>query len=272
MQVWLSASRHSPNSCMLSTRTTTPADLPKGCTCRISSPRRLEAERTLDYGNRKICSQAAALHAPGSRAQTGAENAPHAANKGCSQEREKVMTEDFTTALGRRYLESIGQPAYGSPSDPVEEAGKALEQAQARLQLAESRKSTIPYDHRQPQRLREWKAAVSDVEAAKVAVKTAEKAWNVARNDAASARIQAGFRAKEKERTEQQEREQKQHADLEEAAFRERAWSAYVAEGGTRDQFDKAFEGMWRAELRRRTEARMGAQERELRASGRYSF
>ncbi len=99
-----------------------------------------------------------------------------------------------------------------------------------------------------------------------------EKAWNVARNDAASARIQAGFRAKEKERTEQQEREQKQHADLEEAAFRERAWSAYVAEGGTRDQFDKAFEGMWRAELRRRTEARMGAQERELRASGRYQL
>jgi len=225
-----------------------------------------------DYGNRKICSQAAARHAHASRAQTGAENAPHAANKGCSQEREKVMTEDFTTALGRRYLESIGQPAYGSPSDPVEEAGKALEQAQARLQLAESRKSTIPYDHRQPQRLREWKAAVSDVEAAKVAVKTAEKAWNVARNDAASARIQAGFRAKEKERTEQQEREQKQHADLEEAAFRERAWSAYVAEGGTRDQFDKAFEGMWRAELRRRTEARMGAQERELRASGRYQL
>ncbi len=182
------------------------------------------------------------------------------------------MTEDFTTALGRRYLESIGQPAYGSPSDPVEEASKALQQAQARLTLAESRKATVPYDHRHPSRLREWRAAVSDVEAAKVAVKTAEKAWSVARNDAASARIQAGFRAKEKERTEQQEREQKLHADLEEAGFRERAWSAFTAEGGTKEGFEKAFEGMWRAELKRRTEARMGAQERELRASGRYQL
>jgi len=233
---------------------------------------RWPAERH-DYGNQsEIHPAAAALYAHGSRAQTGAENAPHAANKGCSQEREKVMTEDFTTALGRRYLESIGQPAYGSPSDPVEEAGKALLAAQARLQLAESRKSTIPYDHRQPQRLAEWRAAVSEVEAAKVGVATAEKAFNVARNDAASARIQAGFRAKEKERTERQERAQKLHADLEEAGFRERAWSAFVAEGGTRDQFEKAFEGMWRAELRRRTEARMGAQERELRASGRYQL
>ncbi len=182
------------------------------------------------------------------------------------------MTEDFTTALGRRYLESIGERAYGSPSDPVEEAGRALSQAQAKLQLAESRKATIPYDHRHPSRLREWRAAVSEVEAAKVAVKTAEKAFHVARNDAASARIQAGFRAKEKERTEQQEREQKLHADLEEAGFRERAWSAFVAEGGTRDQFDKAFEGLWRSELRRRTEARMGQQERELRQSGRYQL
>ena len=182
------------------------------------------------------------------------------------------MTEDFTTALGRRYLESIGERAYGSPSDPVEEAGKVLQQAQAKLQLAESRKATIPYDHRHPQRLREWKAAVADVEAAKVGVATAEKAFNVARNDAASARIQAGFRAQEKERTERQEREQKLHADLEEAGFREKAWSAFVAEGGTKEGFEKAFEGMWRAELRRRTEARMGAQERELRASGRYQL
>ena len=182
------------------------------------------------------------------------------------------MTEDFTTALGRRYLESIGQPAYGSPSDPVEEAGRALSQAQAHLQLAESRKATLPYDHRHPQRLAEWRAAVSDVEAAKVAVKTAEKAFHVARNDAASARIQAGFRAKEKERTERQEREQAQHAMLEEAAFQERCWSAFTAEGGTREQFDAAFPGMWRAELKRRSEARMGQQEKELRASGRYQL
>src|SRR6266700_1056891 len=99
---------------MLSMNTTTQVDLPKGSTSRISSPRRLEAERTLDYGNQsKIHPQAATSHTHGSRAQTGAENAPHAANKGCSQEREKVMTEDFTTALGRRYLESIGERAYG---------------------------------------------------------------------------------------------------------------------------------------------------------------
>ncbi len=183
------------------------------------------------------------------------------------------MTESFIDGLGRRYLESIGQSATPAPpSDPVEEAGKALLEAQARLQLAESRKSTIPYDHRHPQRLREWRAAVSEVEAAKVAVKTAERSFHVARNDAASARIQAGFRAKEKERTERLEAEQKRHADLEEAGFRERAWSAFVAEGGTADQFESAFPGLWRGELARRTKEHMGAQERELRASGRYSF
>ncbi|SRR6266702_2172311 len=183
------------------------------------------------------------------------------------------MTESFIDGLGRRYLESIGQSAsLPAQADPVEEAGRALQQAQARLQLAESRRATIPYDHRQPQRLREWRAAVSEVEAAKVGVATAERAFNVARNDAASARIQAGFRAKEKERTEQQEREQKQHAMLEEAAYQERAWSAYVAEGGSRAEFDKAFPGLWHAELKRRTLERMGAQERELRASGRYQL
>ena len=183
------------------------------------------------------------------------------------------MTESFIDGLGRRYLESIGQSAsLPAQADPVEEAGRALQQAQARLQLAESRRATIPYDHRQPQRLREWRAAVSDVEAAKVAVVTAEKAFRVAKNDAAGARIQAGFRAKEKERTERQEREQKLHADLEEAGFREKAWSAYVAEGGTREGFESAFPGLWRGELARRTKERMGAQEKEFRASGRYSF
>lgn len=161
-------------------------------------------------------------------------------------------------------------------ADPgVQAAGAALEQAQARLQMAEDRKGNVPYPNtpsRSSQRLREWQNAVSSVAAAKVEVATAQKAFWAAQNDAAAARHSAGQHKEEKERATRLEAEQARHAMLEESAAMEKAWSAYVAVGGTREMFDAYWPGHWKRIVAARAEERVGAQERELRASGRYQL
>jgi hypothetical protein len=157
----------------------------------------------------------------------------------------------------------------------VQAARAALEQAQAKLQLAQAHRNTVPYvayNRRNDQRHRDWQNAVAAVQEAKGAVATAEKALGVARNDAASARIQGRFRQEEKERAERQEREQAQFAMLEEAEAKEKAWAAYVAVGGTADMFESYWPGHWKRIVAARAEERLGAQERELRASGRYQL
>jgi len=161
-------------------------------------------------------------------------------------------------------------------ADPGVQAARAdLERAQALLQLAKDRKAAIPYPtgpKPTPQRLREWQAAVSAQAAAEGEVEVAQKTFWAAQNDAAAARRSAGQHQEEKERADRLEAEAARHSMLEEANFREQAWAAAIASGSTREQFDKMFETMWRAELRRRTEARMGAQTRELRQSGKYQL
>jgi membrane-bound lytic murein transglycosylase len=183
----------------------------------------------------------------------------------------------YTAANLEKRLAAAGAElgAYLAADPGVQAAGTALEQAQARLQIALDRKAAVPYPgftQRAPQRLREWQAAVSDVEQSKAEVAVAEKAWRVAQNDAAAARHSAQRQTQEQERAKLQEREAAQHAMLEEAAFKEQAWAAAIASGSTREQFDKMFEGLWRAELRRRTEARMGQERAAMIASGRYQF
>jgi hypothetical protein len=161
-------------------------------------------------------------------------------------------------------------------SDPgVQAAGTALEQAMAKLQMAEDRKANVPYPgftQRAPQRLRDWQGAVSDVEAAKAEVVIAEKAWRVAQNDAAAARHSAQRQNQEKERASRLEAEQARHAMLEEAEEREKAWAAYVAVGGTREMFDSWFPVHYKRVIAARAQERMGAQTRELRASGKYQL
>ncbi len=157
----------------------------------------------------------------------------------------------------------------------VQSARATLEQAQAKLELAQQHRNTIPwapYNRRNDQQYRTWQNAVAGVTAGKEAVRTAEKAVRMALNDAAASRTSARFRAQEQERTARQEAEVARHSMLEEAAFHEAAFSAHIASGGTKESFDSAFPGLWRAELARRTKERMGQQEKELRASGRYQL
>jgi len=157
----------------------------------------------------------------------------------------------------------------------VQSARAALSQAQAKLELAQQHRNTIPwapYNRRNDQQYRTWQNAVAGVTAGKEAVRTAEKAVRMALNDAAASRTSARFRAQEQERTARQEAEVARHSMLEEAAFHEAAFSAHIASGGTKESFDSAFPGLWRAELARRTKERMGQQEKELRASGRYQL
>ncbi len=157
----------------------------------------------------------------------------------------------------------------------VQAARATLEQAQAKLELAQQHRNTIPwapYNRRNDQQYRTWQNAVAGVTACKEAVKTCEKAVRMALNDAAASRTSARFRAQEQERTARQEAEVARHSMLEEAAFKEQAYAAHLAIGGNRDTFDSAFPSMWKAELRRRTEVRMGEQTRQLRASGRYQL
>ncbi len=157
----------------------------------------------------------------------------------------------------------------------VQSARATLEQAQAKLELAQQHRNTIPwapYNRRNDQQYRTWQNAVAGVTAGKEAVRTAEKAVRMALNDAAASRTSARFRAQEQERVARQEAEVARHSMLEEAAFKEQAYAAHLAVGGDRDTFDSVFPSMWKAELKRRTSERMGEQERQLRASGRYSF
>jgi len=158
----------------------------------------------------------------------------------------------------------------------VQAARATLEQAQAKLTLAQQYRNTVPwapYERRNDQRHRDWQNAVQAVQEAKGAVAVAEKAYHAARNDAAASRTSARFRTEEDARRKRQEAEQERHAMLEEATAKEKAYAAWLAVGGQGgDAFDSVWPGMWKAELKRRTEARVGEQERELRASGRYSF
>ena len=102
----------------------------------------------------------------------------------------------------------------------VQAARATLEQAQAKLTLAQQYRNTVPwapYERRNDQRHRDWQNAVQAVQEAKGAVAVAEKAYHAARNDAAASRTSARFRTEEDARRKRQEAEQERHAMLEEA-------------------------------------------------------
>ncbi len=147
-------------------------------------------------------------------------------------------------------------------ADPtVASAQKTLASAQHKLEEEEDGAAHPDRDRRwahwtQGQRLSvrsQWGERVAQ---AKQAVADAEQGLRTAEGAHIRTRYLAGLEAKKAEQQAARDAEQANFAAEQEAQAKEQFRGAYLASGGTSEQFEAAWPGMWRKELATRTLAR----------------
>lgn len=149
----------------------------------------------------------------------------------------------------------------------VDNAQMAVEQARTRYsEMQLSMNMLIPWQRRK--RLEALDAA----ERAEALLAEKEQKLNQVLNDFAARKYAKQLEAKHEAERERHEKEEAQRSMAIESEAREALRSAYLANGGTEQQFIRAWPDMWKRELEKRAFEGVDAAKQRMIESGRYNL
>lgn len=181
-----------------------------------------------------------------------------------------IYTREQVSALAEKARQE--QETQALTDMNVRSAQSAIQRAESKLLAAQNAKQDVVLDPRWPRWTSAQRAAVQTeawerCQDAETALKAAQRDYDTALASHAKSLRESQEQDAERAAKDKFDAQQKVIAEREEQAAKVTFHAAYLQSGGTSEQFEKAWPGMWQDELKKRTERAVHIKQ-NLQASG----